>query len=454
MKLLYKDKEFQIYKEPQIYKELQNREGKLAVIGLGYVGMPLAIAFSKEVDTIGFDIDKEKIYTYQQGIDPTKEVGNMEIRNCSVDFTFNETKLKEAKFIIVSVPTPIAVDNTPNLTYVAVASRIIGRNLAKGSIVVYESTVYPGVTEDICIPLLEKESGLRCGYDFKVGYSPERINPGDMVNRLENIVKIVSGVDEESLEEIAKVYELVVKAGVHKTSSIKVAEASKVVENSQRDVNIAFMNELAMVFDRMDINTQEVVDAMNTKWNALGFYPGLVGGHCIGIDPHYFIYEAERVGYHSQLILSGRRINEKMSSFVGEAIIKQLILANKIVRQSRVAILGLTFKENCPDIRNSKVMDLIEFLRAYDINPFVIDPEASPEETEEELGIELMDLEDLHDLDCVVFAVPHDIFRTIGAAELEAWFGNYPNNEKIVIDIRSILAKSEIERQGYRYWRL
>ncbi|MCL2593051.1 MAG: nucleotide sugar dehydrogenase [Defluviitaleaceae bacterium] len=437
-----------------LYEKIKNREEKIAVIGLGYVGMPLAVAFSKKAETIGFDVNEEKIQTYKQGIDPTKEVGDEAIKNCTVDFTSDGTRLQEAKFLIVAVPTPIASDNTPDLEYVISATSIVGQNLTKGSIVVYESTVYPGVTEDVCIDLLEKESGLKCGEDFKVGYSPERINPGDTVNRLENIVKIVSGIDAESLEEIAKIYELIIEAGVHRASSIKVAEASKVVENSQRDVNIAFMNELAMVFDKMGINTQEVLDAMNTKWNALGFYPGLVGGHCIGVDPHYFIYEAEKLGYYSQLILSGRRINEKMSAFVGDAIIKQLVLANKIVKSAKVAILGLTFKENCPDIRNSKVMDLIEHLRIYGINPIVCDPEASKEEAKQELGINLVDLEDLHDLDCAVFAVAHDSFKEMCMKKLKSLFGKFPNKEKIVIDVRSILSLNEMEQQGYRYWRL
>jgi len=437
-----------------LYEKLRNKEEKLAIIGLGYVGMPLAVAFSKKVNTIGFDVNEEKIRTYQQGIDPTKEVGDEEIQNCTVDFTSDETKLKEVKFLIIAVPTPISSDNSPNLEYVVSASNLVGRNLTKDSIVVYESTVYPGATENICIPILEKASGFRCGVDFKVGYSPERINPGDHVHTVENIVKIVSGIDAESLEEIAKVYELVVEAGIHRAGSIKVAEAAKVVENSQRDVNIAFMNELAMMFDKMGIDTKEVVDAMNTKWNALGFSPGLVGGHCIGVDPHYLIYEAERLGQHSHLILSGRRINENMSAFVDEAIIKQLTLANKVVKQAKVAILGLTFKENCPDIRNSKVMDLIEHLRDYGINPFVVDPEVSPEEAEHELGVNLVSLDDLHDMDCVVFAVAHDAFKDIDVVKLEAIFGDFPNNEKIVIDVKSILDKAEIERLGYRYWRL
>ena len=438
----------------RLHEKLQCKEEKLAVIGLGYVGMPLAVAFSKKIHTIGFDISEEKVRIYQQGIDPTKEVGDAAIKSCTVDFTAEEERLQEAKFHIIAVPTPIASDNTPDLAYVVVASELVGRNLTSGSIVVYESTVYPGVTEDICIPILERESGLVCGRDFKVGYSPERINPGDPTHRLENIVKIVSGTDEESVEEIAKVYEMIITAGVHRTSSIKVAEAAKVVENSQRDVNIAFMNELAMVFDKMGVDTQEVIAAMDTKWNALGFFPGMVGGHCIGVDPHYFIYEAEKLGYHSQLILSGRRINEKMSGFIGDAIIKQLVLANKTVKQAKLAILGLAFKENCPDIRNSKVVDLIAHLRTYGIEPIVVDPEVCPIDAKKEFGIELASLDDLHDLDCVVFAVAHNAFQSIDAARLNTLFGDCPNEEKVIIDIRSTLDKAEIKRQKYRYWQL
>lgn len=434
--------------------KIQNREEKLSVIGLGYVGLPLAVALSKKVDTIGFDVSEEKVQTYRDGFDPTKEVGDAAIRACTVDFTADETKLREAKFHIVAVPTPITSGNKPDLTYIIAASKTLGRNLTKGSIVVYESTVYPGATEETCIPILEQESGLTCGVDFKIGYSPERINPGDKVHRLETIIKIVSGMDEESLEEIAAVYELIIDAGVHRVSSIKVAEAAKVVENSQRDVNIAFMNELAMIFDRMGIDTDEVVKAMDTKWNALGFYPGLVGGHCIGVDPHYFIYEAEKLGYNSQLISAGRRVNEFMSEFVSDAVIKQLVLANKVVKQAKVAILGLTFKENCPDIRNSKVMDLIGHLHSYEIDPIVVDPEACAEEAKSELGITLVPFEDLHDVDCVVLAVAHDAYREMDFAQIDALFGNCPNNEKVIIDVRSLLDKADVEEQGYCYWRV
>ena len=437
-----------------LYEKLQNREEKVSVIGLGYVGLPLAVALSKKVDTIGFDVSEEKIQTYRAGFDPTKEVGDAEIRACAVDFTSDEAKLREAKFHIVAVPTPISKDNKPDLAYIIAASRLLGRNLTPGSVVVYESTVYPGATEETCIPILEAESGLSCGVDFKIGYSPERINPGDKVHRLETIIKIVSGMDEESLDMIAKVYELIVQAGVHRVSSIKVAEAAKVVENSQRDVNIAFMNELAMVFDRMGIDTDEVVRAMNTKWNALGFYPGLVGGHCIGVDPHYFIYEAEKLGYDSQLIAAGRKINEGMSEFVSDATIKQLVLANKVVKQAKVAVLGLTFKEDCPDIRNSKVVDLIGHLREYGIEPLVADPEADAEEVKRELGIDLVSLEELSDVDCVVLAVAHKAYKELDLAKLEALFGAYPNDERVIIDVKSILDREEIEQEGYRYWRI
>ena len=438
-----------------IYSKIKNKEEKISLIGLGYVGMPIAVAFAKHVDVIGFDTNIEKIELYKSGIDPTNEVGDEAIKNTSVEFTADESKLKEAKFHVVAVPTPINLDKTPNLAPVEGASRTVGRNLVRGSIVVYESTVYPGVTEDICIPILEEESGLKCGVDFEVGYSPERINPGDKVNTLDKIVKIVAGMNDESTEEIAKVYELVIDAGVHRASSIKVAEAAKVVENSQRDINIAFMNELAMVFDKMGIDTNEVVKAMNTKWNALGFYPGLVGGHCIGVDPYYFVYEAEKLGYHSQIILSGRKINDGMGKFVADAIIKKLVLANKVVRQAKVAILGLTFKENCPDTRNTKVVDVIESLQEYGIEPIVVDPEADAKEAKEEYGVDLVDIADVKDIDCLVLAVAHDDFKNMTWEEIDSLYNpSYANDEKVLVDIKSILDRREIEERGYSYWRL
>lgn len=437
-----------------LYKKIVDKDEKIAVVGLGYVGMPLAVAFAKKVHVIGYDSNILKIDKYKRGIDPTNEVGDEAIKQTSVEFTSDESILKEAKFHIVAVPTPINADKTPNLSPIEGVSKTIGRNLTKGSIVVYESTVYPGVTEDICIPILEEESGLKCGVDFKVGYSPERINPGDKVHRLENIKKIVSGIDTESLDEIAKVYELVVEVGVHRAGSIKVAEAAKVVENSQRDINIAFMNELAMVFDRMGIDTQEVVEAMNTKWNALKFYPGLVGGHCIGVDPYYFIYEAEKLGYHSQIILSGRKINDGMGAFVADAIIKKLIQADKVVKKSKVVILGITFKENCPDTRNSKVADIISRLKEYEIDPIVVDPYADPIEAKREYGVDLVPFDMITDADCLVFAVAHDLFKDLTMVQIETLFGDYDNKEKVIIDVKSILDKEEIKNSGYSYWRL
>ncbi|MFL2116458.1 nucleotide sugar dehydrogenase [Marinilactibacillus psychrotolerans] len=437
-----------------LYEKIVKKEEKIAVVGLGYVGMPIAVAFAKKVDVIGFDLNKKKIDLYKSGIDPTNEVGDDGIKSTTVEFTADENKLREAKFHIVAVPTPINSDKTPDLSPVEGASRIVGRNLSKGSIVVYESTVYPGVTEDICVPILEEESGLKCGVDFKIGYSPERINPGDKVHRLENIIKIVSGMDEESLDEIAKVYELVIEVGVHRADSIKVAEAAKVVENSQRDINIAFMNELAMVFDRMEIDTKEVVEAMNTKWNALGFTPGLVGGHCIGVDPYYFVYEAEKLGYHSQIVLSGRKINDGMGKFVADAIIKKLIMANKVVRQAKVVILGITFKENTPDTRNSKVVDIIDSLRDYGVEPIVVDPEADADEVKHEYGIDLVDINDVEDVDCLVLAVAHGTFKQMSWDDIDSLYGKFDNNEKVLIDIKSILDRKEIEEKGYSYWRL
>ena len=437
-----------------LYERIVNGEEKISLIGLGYVGMPIAVAFAKKANVIGFDTNTQKIELYTQGIDPTKEVGNDAIKQTTVDFTSDEARLKEAKFHIIAVPTPINTDKTPDLTPVEGASAIIGRNLTKGSIVVYESTVYPGVTEDVCIPILEKESGLKCGIDFKVGYSPERINPGDKEHRLENIKKIVSGMDEDSLDEIAKVYELVIDVGVHRASSIKVAEAAKVVENSQRDINIAFMNELAMVFDRMGIDTNEVVEAMNTKWNALKFYPGLVGGHCIGVDPYYFVYEAEKLGYHSQIVLAGRKINDGMGEFIADAIIKKLILANKVVKQAKVVILGITFKENCPDTRNSKVEDIIVRLREYGIEPVVVDPQANLEDAKHEYGVDLVGLEDAKDADCLVFAVAHNEFKNMGWDQIDGLFGDFDNSEKVIIDVKNVLNKDELNARGYSNWRL
>lgn len=439
-----------------LYNKLLEKTTNLAVIGLGYVGMPLALAFDKKnINVIGFDLNAEKIALYKQGFDPTQEVGDQAIQTSSVNFTTEEHYLRTATFHIIAVPTPINSDKTPDLCPVEGASVIVGRNLQKGSVIVYESTVYPGVTEDICIGILERESGLKCGQDFFVGYSPERINPGDKVNRLENIVKIVAGMDAKTLETIAQVYELIIEAGVYCAPNIKVAEAAKVVENSQRDINIAFMNELAMVFNKMNIDTNEVIKAMNTKWNALKFYPGLVGGHCIGVDPYYFIYQAEKLGYHSQIILAGRKINDGMGQFIADAVIKKLVLANKQVLNSKVYILGITFKENCPDIRNSKVVDVITRLREYGIEPIIVDPWAETAETFHEYGLMLEPLTNITAADCIIFAVAHQEFQDLDLNLIEKFFNpKLPQHERIIIDVKSILNKSDILSKGYSYWNL
>lgn len=437
-----------------LYEKIKSKEEKIAVIGLGYVGMPLAVAFAKKANVIGFDVNKEKIKQYLNGIDPTNEVGNEAIIDTTVYFTSDETELKKAKFHIIAVPTPINTDKTPDLNPVEGASRVVGRNLVKGSIVVYESTVYPGVTEDVCIPILEKESGLKCGVDFKVGYSPERINPGDKVHTLSKIRKIVSGMDKESLEEIKNIYDLVIEVGTYPVSTIKTAEAIKVVENSQRDINIAFMNELAMIFDIMGIDTNEVIDGMNTKWNSLGFRPGLVGGHCIGVDPYYFVYQAENLGYHSQIILSGRKVNDGMGAFVADAAIKEMILAGKRVKGSKIAILGLTFKENCPDIRNSKVEDIINKLKQYETDIIVTDPYASSEDVLKEYGIKITKFEDVKDVDCIIIAVAHNEFKKLSLNEIDSLFRKDNNNSKVLIDVKGIFEKDEVAKLNYRYWRL
>lgn len=438
-----------------LYDKLLAKEESLALVGLGYVGMPIAHAFAKKgINVIGFDLNKEKIELYKSGVDPTKEVGDDEIKSTKIKFTADENELKKAKFIIVAVPTPVNTDHTPDLTPVIGASEIVGRNLTSGAIVVYESTVYPGCTEDVCIPILEKESGLKCGQDFKIGYSPERINPGDKIHRLENIHKIVSGCDEASLKEIKAVYDMVIAVGTHPVSNIRTAEAVKVVENSQRDINIAFMNELAMVFDRMDIDTNEVVDGMNTKWNALGFRPGLVGGHCIGVDPYYFTYQAEKLGYHSQIILNGRIVNDSMGAFVADKAVKKMIEAGQAPKRSKVVILGLTFKENCPDTRNSKVNDIIKELNSYEIAPVVVDPWASERDAMHEYGVTLTDLSDVRDADCVIVAVAHDEFRTLKLDDIKKMYKSCSDDEKVLIDVKGLYKVDELKASGIKWWRL
>ncbi|MBQ6707544.1 MAG: nucleotide sugar dehydrogenase [Clostridia bacterium] len=436
-----------------LYDKIINGEEKISLIGLGYVGMPIAVSFSKKVKVIGFDINKEKVDLYKKGVDPTREVGNKAISECSVEFTSDEAKLREAKFHIVAVPTPVRRDHTPDLRPVEGASEVLGRNLTKGSIVVYESTVYPGVTEDICVPILEKTSGLKCGVDFKVGYSPERINPGDKVHRLETIKKIVSGMDAETLEEVAKIYEIVVNAGVHRAESIMVAEAAKVIENSQRDINIAFMNELSIIFEKLNIDTKAVLEAAGTKWNFLKFTPGLVGGHCIGVDPYYLTYKAEEVGYHSQIILSGRRINDDMGRYIVECLVKKMISADIPVKNAKVAILGLTFKENCPDTRNTKVIDIINELKEYSIVPYIADPVADKEEAYREYKISFCEVDDIADVDVVVLAVGHDELKSMTKEQIDKLFKS-GNKKKVLFDIKGVLDKNEYSGDDYIYWRL
>lgn len=437
-----------------LYEQILERKEKISLVGLGYVGMPIAVAFAKKVDVIGFDVNQKKVELYKNGIDPTREIGDEAIKETTVEFTSNQEDLKKAKFHIVAVPTPVNRNHTPDLTPVKAASRTLGKNLTKDSIVVFESTVFPGVTEDICIPILEEESGLKAGLDFKVGYSPERINPGDKVHRLETIVKIVSGMDEESLDTIAKIYELVVDAGVYRASSIKVAEAAKVIENAQRDVNIAFMNELSMIFNRLDIDTKEVLEAAGTKWNFLKFFPGLVGGHCIGVDPYYLTYKAEQEGYHSRIILAGRRINDDMGRYVVENVVKQLIQADVPVKTAKVGILGFTFKENTPDSRNTRIIDIVEELREYGIKPIVADPIADREEAMEEYQIEIVEMSQISEMDAVILAVGHEVFLKLTEKDINTFFKDVDNEHKVLIDVKSVLNKDEYVKAGYRYWRL
>lgn len=435
-----------------LYDEIVNKKEKIAVIGLGYVGLPIAIEFAKHVDVIGFDIDKCKISNYKNGTDLTNEIGDNDIQNSKVKWTSDEKMISEAKFIIVAVPTPINYDTTPNLSMLISSSEIVGKNLTEKSIVVYESTVYPGATEEICIPILEKMSGLVCGRDFLVGYSPERISPGDKIHRLNNITKIVSGINGEALDEIASIYSIIIQAGVHKVSSIKVAEAAKVIENSQRDINIAFMNELSIIFDKMGIDTVEVLEAARTKWNFVPYAPGLVGGHCIGVDPYYLTYCAEKYGYHSQVILSGRRINDSMGKYVAEQTVKKLIKSGKSVSTSRVGCLGITFKENCQDVRNSKVNDIIIELREYGIEPIVSDPIANAIDVKQYYDIDLVPMEEIRDLDCLIIAVAHDIFKMIPDRDISNMFRDELNNKKVLIDVKGI--KNKHDWSEYNYWRL
>lgn len=438
----------------EIYKGLISGKEKLALVGLGYVGMPIAVEFAKHIQVIGFDINEKRVDEYKRGVDATNEVGKA-IKDTTVDFTANPKRMSESKFIIVAVPTPVKEDNTPDLGPVEGASKIVGQNITPGTIVVFESTVYPGVTEDICVPIIERESGLKCGVDWKIGYSPERINPGDRVHTLTNIKKIVSGMDEESAREIKKVYDIVVKAGTFSVSNIKTAEAVKVIENSQRDINIAFMNEIAMICDKMGIDTSEVLDGMNTKWNALGFKPGLVGGHCIGVDPYYLTSAAEKLGYHSQIVLNGRKVNDSMGAFVADAAIKEMIEAGLAPKKATVVILGITFKENCPDTRNSKVVDIINRLKEFDIKPVVADSWADKEVANYEYGVELVGVDKLPKADCVIVAVGHDQYRAMSMMQLKHFFkDDTSDEEKVLIDVKSLYRMDELRASGMRFWRL
>jgi len=437
------------------YEKIMNKQEKVAIVGLGYVGLPLAMEFGKIASTIGFDVNQDRIKTLKSNKDFNMEVSSEELNKCSfLEFTSNPKSLEEAGFIIVAVPTPITAKKQPDLSCMTSASILVGKNLTKGSIVVYESTVYPGVTEDICVPILEKESGLKCGIDFKVGYSPERINPGDKKHTVANILKIVSGQDDEVLEEIAKVYELVIKAGIFKAESIKTAEAAKVIENTQRDLNIALVNELSIIFDKMKIDTKSVLEAAGTKWNFIKMSPGLVGGHCIGVDPYYLTYRAEELGYIPQVILAGRRINDGMGKYIAEQTVKCLIKADKTVKNANVLIMGIAFKENVNDIRNSKVIDVINELKEYGVSVSVTDPLASNEEVKREYGVDLVSYSKDACYDAIVLAVAHDEFKEDLKVENLKKNLNSEKNKGVIIDIKCMLDKKMMEQAGLNYWRL
>lgn len=437
-----------------LYEAIRRREEAISVVGLGYVGLPIAVSFAQKARVIGFDLNERKIELYKRGVDPTDELGGDAIAASGVEFTSDPAMLKQAKFHIIAVPTPVHEDHTPDLTAVISASKLVGRNLARGSIVVFESTVYPGVTESVCVPALEAASGLKCGEDFKVGYSPERINPGDKVHRLESIVKIVSGSDAEALDTIARVYEMIVRAGVHRAESILVAEAAKVIENCQRDINIAFMNELSIIFHKLGIDTKAVLQAAGTKWNFLKFEPGLVGGHCIGVDPYYLTFRAEQAGYHSRVILAGRFINDDMGRYVAENVVKCILKAGRAVRGAHVAILGFTFKEDCSDARNTRVIDIVRELREYGIEPVVADPVADAGEALGEYGVKLAPMSDVRDMDAVIVAVAHSAFRQLGPDELDAFFRRDTDARRVLVDVKGVYDKAACMDAGYVYWRL
>lgn len=427
-----------------------NSRRKISVVGLGYVGLPVAVAFGKIQQTIGFDINAERIKELKSGHDRTGEVEPEDLCSANILFTDKIEELKLADFYIVGVPTPIGSANRPDLTPMFKASETVGKALKKGDIVVYESTVYPGVTEEECVPILERVSGLKCGEDFKVGYSPERINPGDKEHTFTKILKVVSGQDEETLEIVAKTYESVVAAGVHRAPNIKTAEAAKVIENTQRDLNIALMNELAIIFDKFGIDTNDVLEAAGTKWNFLKFKPGLVGGHCIGVDPYYLTHKAEQVGYIPQVILAGRRINDGMGKFIAKSTVKEMLRAGNAVLNSIVTVLGLTFKEDCPDLRNSKVIDIIRELEDYGVNVQVHDPLADAGEAKEAYGVELTAINDLKPANAVIAAVPHRFYRDMSTDTLAGLMDGNP----VLVDVKGIFDELAMKSSGVRVWRL
>ncbi len=437
-----------------LYEKLLKKEESISLVGLGYVGLPIAVAFAKKVNVIGFDVNESKVKLYKEGFDPTNEVGNQAIKDTTIEFTCNPKDLRKAKFHIIAVPTPVDDNQIPNLDIVKSATKTVAENMTKGSYVLFESTVYPGVTEDICIPILEKYSGMKINEDFKVGFSPERINPGDKINRLETIVKIVSGSDKESLDIIAKVYEIVIEAGVHKAPNIRVAEAAKVIENAQRDVNIAFMNEISIIFNRLGIDTYDVLEAAGTKWNFLPFTPGLVGGHCIGVDPYYLTYKAKHEGYYPEIMLSSRKLNDSMGIYVVDNIIKKMIKADIRIKNAKVGIFGFTFKENTPDTRNTRIIDIYNELKEYEIKPLIYDPVADIIELKEEYNMELNKIEEMKNLDVIIFAVNHKEFQKITNEQIEKMFKEVDESKRVIIDIKGVLNRKYFENKGYSIFRL
>jgi UDP-N-acetyl-D-glucosamine/UDP-N-acetyl-D-galactosamine dehydrogenase len=429
-----------------MYQQLLNKEAKIAIVGLGYVGLPIALAFARKVKAIGFDINAGRVALMKQGIDPSNELEKEAFDHCDIIFTDQIDELREARFYIIAVPTPVDVHNVPDLTPVLKASETMGKVIKKGDYVVFESTVYPGCTEEDCLPVIERISGLKAGVDFKYGYSPERINPGDKVHTLENVIKVVSGSDAEALDTIAKTYELVVDAGVHRATSVKVAEAAKIIENTQRDLNIALMNELSVIFDKMDINTYEVLEAAGTKWNFLRFYPGLVGGHCIGVDPYYLTYKSQQLGYNSRVILSGRTINDEMAAYVARKTVQMIIKAGTNIGLSKVLIMGCTFKENVSDIRNSKVADVVKELQGYSVTVHVTDTHADSEELMHEYGFGLQPVPD-NDYDAVIVAVNHEAYTAMD----EAYFRSITKPGALLVDLKGIF-RNKITQ--LKYWSL